>query len=249
MKPNFIKLLFVVIFILCSNVEIFPQEAFGFGCLGLSGFYGGYSQQEYKADGINAFVGKNYSGTLTNNIKFEKGTGFRIGANIFRTKISDDAFLTLKGFFQFLKEEHEISENISSGALKNKYQLSMNHWGVSVDFGFPLFSILDWKVLEGGVSFYNSDFNYQTILDDTQLTELKVSPDKTQIGYYIGSGLILHIVRDYISVEGTAAYSFLKIDNMGDEIGINSSGESSQNKALGKGGFVGTIQLNVGFPF
>ena len=248
MKPYFIKLLFVFIYILFSNVEIFPQS-FGFGCLGLSGFYGGYSQQEYKADGINTFVQKNYSGSLINNTKFEKGTGFRIGANIFRTKLSGDVFLTLKGFFQFLKEEHEISENISSGVLKNKYQLSMNHWGVGVDFGFPLFSILDWKVVEGGVAFYNSDFDYQTILDDNQLTELKVSPDKTQIGYYIGSGVIFHIIRDYISVEGTAAYSFLKIDGMGNEIGINSLEESSQNRAVEKGGFIGTIQLNVGFPF
>lgn len=223
-------------------------QSFGFGCLGLSGFYGGYTQQQYQPDGINLFVQQNYSGPSNNNIKFQKGTGFRVGANIFRAKF-DDVFLTVKGFFQFLKEEHEIADQVNSGILKNKYQLSMNHWGLGLDFGFPLFSIVDWKVVEGGVSIYNSEFDYQTLLNDNQQTEIKISPDKAQLGYYVGSGLIVHLIRDYISIEGTAAYSFLKIDKMSNEAGDLIPVGSSSNRAVEKGGFIGTVQLNVGFPF
>ncbi len=222
-------------------------QSFGFGCLGLSGFYGGYSQQEYKADGINQFSKENYSGFSTgNNIKFQKGTGFRIGANIFRAKF-DDVFITFKGFFQFLKEEHEIVDDVSQGILKNKYKLSMNHWGLGLDFGFPLFSFIDLKLIEGGVAFYNSDFEYQSMLDDTQQIEKKYSPEKVQLGYYVGSGLILHLIKDYISIEGTAAFVSIKIDKML----IDTEDKTPMNslKAIEKGGFIGTVQLNVGFPF
>ncbi len=245
MKINFGIYFFILIFFVL-NSKIQPQS-FGFGCLGLSGFYGGYSQQEYKADGINLFAQQNYNGPLANNdVKFQKGTGFRIGANIFRAQF-DDVFISLKGFFQFLKEEHEVVDELSQEILKNKYKLSMNHWGLGIDFGFPVFSFLDLKLIDGGVAFYNSDFEYQTLLNDEQKIEQKFSPEKPKIGYYVGTGLILHLIKDYISIEGTAAFSSITIDKM-----LSDKDETlpmNSKTAIEKGGFTGTVQLNVGFPF
>ena len=247
MKKTFQKYILLLLFILGSN-SLLKSQSFGFGCLGLSGFYGGFTQQAYVADGINEFVQQNYSSPNQKpGITFKEGTGFRIGANLFRAKM-DYAFITLKGFYQFMKEEHQIIDDVQSGILKNNYQLSMNYWGVGLDFGIPLFSIVDWKIVEGGITFYNSELSYRILLNDEEQSELKLSPETTKLGYYVGSGIILHLVRDYISIEGTAAYSILRIDNMNNDNGDSLLPESSTKKAMGKGGFTATVQLNIGFP-
>jgi len=222
-------------------------QSFGFGCLGLSGFYAGLSREQYDASGINDYLNYQlYSNTLTSTpIKFEKGTGYRIGANFFRAKFSK-LFITAKGYYQFLKEEHTVSENSSSNII-SKYTLSLNHWGVGLDIGTNLFWVLDWKILEGNVTFFSGDFTSEFSQDNVILNDSKFSLDKTQIGYYVGSGLILHLVPDYISVESTAGFNFVKIDKLkrtdalGNDLFINN--------AIPGGGFSVTIQLNVGFPF
>jgi len=160
----------------------------------------------------------------------------------------DFAFITLKGFYQFMKEEHQIDDEVQTDILKNNYRLSMNYWGVGLDFGIPLFSIIDWKIIEGGLTFYNSEFSYRILLNDEEQSELKLSPETTKLGYYVGSGIVLHLVRDYISIEGTAAYSIIRIDNMNNDSGDVLLPAQSSNKALEKGGFTATVQLNIGFP-
>jgi len=247
MNKIILKYILLLLFLSASNTLINAQT-FGFGCLGLSGFYGGFTQQSYIADGINEYVKMNYSGPRQiPGITFKQGTGFRIGANLFRAKM-DFAFITLKGFYQFMKEEHQIDDEVQTNILKNNYRLSMNYWGVGLDFGIPLFSIIDWKIVEGGLTFYNSDFSYRILLNDEELTELKLSPETTKLGYYVGSGIILHLVRDYISIEGTAAYSIIRIDNMNNDSGDILLPTPSSKKALEKGGFTATVQLNIGFP-
>jgi hypothetical protein len=240
MKYFFATILF---FLFSTNIQ---AQTFGFGCLGLSGFYAGISQETYDASGINDFLSIALAGNLaitsTSTIKFEKGTGYRIGANLFRAKF-DKIFITAKGYYQFLKEEHSYKEG---SALTTNYNLSLNHWGVGVDFGVNLFWILDWKVLEGNVNFYSGEFTSEFFKDNVLQNETKYNLDKTQIGYYVGSGLILHLVPDYLSVEGTVGFSFMKIeslkriDSLGNELFINN--------AIPGGGFNATVQLNVGFP-
>ena len=251
MSQMFYKIIIAIILI-TMPLSVSSAQSFGFGCLGLSGFYGGYTQQYYKADGINDYVRLNYSQNATpNNIKFHQGTGFRIGANLFRADF-DDVFLTIKGYFQFLKEEHDVDDPLTQGntqgVLHKKFQLTMNHWGVALDFGFPLFSIIDFKLIEGGITFYNSEFAYNSTLNNLVQTDIKMSPDNVQLGYYVGSGLIINLIRDYISLEGTAAYTLLKIDKMNDSNGSIVPPVSSNNRAIENGGFSATVQLNVGFP-
>ncbi len=246
MKTFLFKYFFGTLFLLTVSSTLNAQT-FGFGCLGLSGFYAGYSQEYYDAKGINDYLNvKLFSARSTGAIKFEKGTGYRVGANFVRAKF-DKIFISAKGFYQFLKEEHTTSELSSGSNLSSTHTLSLNHWGVGIDFGVNLFWILDWKVLEGNVNFYSGDFISEYSKDNVFQNDEKYSIDKTKVGYYIGSGLILHIVPDYISVEGTAGYNFVKFENMkrtdsfGNELFINN--------ALPAGGFSATIQLNVGFPF
>lgn len=223
-------------------------QTFGFGCLGLSGFYAGVTQQYYDTPGLTEYLNSPILfSNSSSTIEFKRGTGYRVGANLFRAKF-DFLFLTAKGYYQFLKETHERENNLVDNS-KDKFELSMNHWGVGLDFGVPLFSILDWKVVEGAVTFYNSDFTEENIDENgEQVSEKKYSLDKTKLGYYVGSGLILHLVPDYISVEATAGFNFIDIERFTSKDGLSIPALSSTSKAVNKGGFSATVQLNVGFP-
>lgn len=248
MKFSLLKYFSVIILFLIITSNIHGQT-FGFGCLGLSGFYAGISQESYDASGINDVLNVRLNtvtpGQSTNAIKFEKGTGYRIGANLFRAKFNK-VFVTAKGYYQFLKEEHSAKELISGSNNTTNHSLSLNHWGVGVDFGVNLFWILDWKVLEGNVTFFSADFTTEYLKDNVFVTDEKYNLDKTQIGYYVGSGLILHLVPDYLSLEGTVGFSFFKIESLKR---IDSLGNLTYiNNAVSSGGLNATIQLNVGFP-
>ena len=123
----------------------------------------------------------------------------------------------------------------------------MNHWGVGIDLGIPLFWILDWKIAEANVTFYNTEFSQETLLNNVSQGEIKFKPDKNNIGYFIGTGLILHLVPDYISVEGTAGFNIFQIDKLSNDSGITIPSVSSK-KVIDKGNLSITLQLNVGFP-
>lgn len=242
----FLILIFYCIFFINSHAQ-----TFGFGCLGLSGFYAGITHQYYETVGINEYIN---SESIKNNInldmEFKRGTGYRVGANIFRAKFSK-AFITAKGYYQFLKETHNTQVNNDALGTKNyRYELSLNHWGVGLDLGFPIFSILDFKLLEGHVTFFNPEFSKEVLdANNNVLEEDKFTTDKVKIGYFVGSGMILHLIPDYVSIEASAGYSFFIIDKFND--GNNNvliPVPSSKNNAINKSKFSATVQLNVGFP-
>ena len=91
----------------------------------------------------------------------------------------------------------------------------------------------------------------------TETTDLRGEPtivnkyksDSGVIGYSVGTGIIVAILKDYISIEGLAGYTHLVIDNAYDNNGkplLNPS--SNYDKFIDSGGFTAVIQLNVGFP-
>lgn len=237
----------VLIIMLILPFSLLKPQTFGFGCLGLSGFYAGYSEQQYSADGLNQYIQQNYYGPIPKDkVEFKKGTGYRVGANLFRAKF-DNFFISAKGYFQFVKENLEQNTTSQSDVIKNEYQLSLNHWSLALDVGIPLFSIIDFKVIEGGVVFHNIEFIHSTFKNNTQLSETKYEPPSNKVNYYIGSGLIIHIIPDYISIEGTASYQFIKLD----ELVIKSellTGPTKISNPVSKGGLMTTVQLNIGFP-
>jgi hypothetical protein len=247
-----ISRLIIVIIIVSTGITANAQS-FGFGCLGLSGFYAGFSKQNYDNPGLNDYIRQRINildpskTIISDKIEFTQGTGYRIGANFFRAKW-DKFFISAKGYYQFLKESNEISAQLQNVDTREKYQLTMNHWGVGIDFGVPLFWILDWKIAEANVTFYNTEFSQETLLNNVSQGEIKFKPDKNNIGYFIGTGLILHLVPDYISVEGTAGFNIIQIDDLSNDSGITIPSASSSKKVIDKGNLSITLQLNVGFP-
>lgn len=237
------KLIFVSLVILASNSN---AQKFGFGCLGLSGFYVGISEHHYKADGLNNFINNramesvNLSG---NEVNFNIGSGYRIGANFFRAKW-DKVFITAKGFFQFLKEEHAVNPSANR---QYKFQLNMNQWGVGVDIGIPITSFIDWKIVEGGITYYNSELIQQQSTNNSLAYELTYAPEKNKTNYYVATGIILHIIPDYMSIEGTAAYNFMNIDEFTHS--VSEVDLTRISEPFSKNGLSGTLQLNISFPF
>ncbi len=243
----------VLLIIIVTTGITANAQSFGFGCLGLSGFYAGFSKQNYDNPGLNDYISQRINtldpskNIITDKIEFTQGTGYRVGANFFRAKW-DKFFISAKGYYQFLKESNEISAQLQNVDTREKYQLTMNHWGVGIDFGIPLFWILDWKIAEANVTFYNTEFSQETFLNNVSQGEIKFKPDKSNIGYFIGTGLILHLVPDYISVEGTAGYNIIQINKLSNDSGITIPSSTSSKNAVDKGSLSITLQLNVGFP-
>ena len=225
-------------------------QSFGFGCLGLSGAYGGYTYQTYQADGLNSSIELlNTSLNIkSGNSKFEAGKGFRIGANLMRAKF-DHFFMTLKGFYQFLEEKKDFQTMVNNDLNENQYDLQLNHWGVGLDFGVPVSRYFELKILEGGVTFYNAEFSTQQFVAKQKISDDKFESDNSFIGYYVASGLIINLIPDYISIEGTATYNFLKIDKLSNSSGVELPIASVNKDFIARGGFAGTVQLNLGFPF
>jgi len=237
------KLIIVLLFVLAGFSSVIGQTC-GFGCLGLSGFYGGYSAQFYDMSTLNEILNERLE--LENSeINFEKGHGARIGANIFRAKF-DKYFLTAKGYYQFLKEESSVTETVNSNSTSFNSKLELNHWGVGVDFGIPVFTIFDWKIVDGGITFYTTKLENTFSINDESIKK-SYEQDKISVGYYVGTGLVVHLIRDYISLEGTAVYNKVELGKLVDSDG-NYFAPDSDNSIMDKAGVTATIQLNIGVP-
>jgi len=234
------KLKPIIVLIIIFTGSLFAQTC-GFGCLGLSGVFGGYTYQSYETDGLNLYAKNN----LGLKDSFGKGKGFRVGGNIVRAKF-DNYFVTVKGFYQFLKEEKYV-QNIRVQAVKNTYQLKANYWGVGLDMGIPLCDIIDLKILDTGVTFNQTDFEIRQISANGEIAYNKFENEGSDIGYYVGIGLIFHLVQDYVSLEGTTYFNIMKVSNLEDDSGNKLLSKNSPD-LISKGGFSFIVQLNIGFP-
>ena len=237
-----------VLFVMFVYSPLHSQTC-GFGCLGLSGIYGGYSYQFYKPDGINRYLNLRMLeiDLPDNKVNFKRGEGFRIGANLFRAQF-DNYFLTAKGYYQFIKEQHESSEENPDGNPLFQSTLEMNHWGLGIDLGFPVFKFLSWKVVEGGVTFYTTDLNNVFDTPNIPLSEEKYSNIDINVGFYIGTGLIINVIPDYVSIEGSAFYNKVKVEDLINDDGNFLFGENSKYRIIEKGNLSATVQLNIGVP-
>jgi hypothetical protein len=238
----------ILAFVILSFSSVTAQTC-GFGCLGLSGFYAGYSAQFYDMSTLNKLMRNKMEefGFENTDINFETGYGARFGANIFRAKF-DNYFLTAKGYYQFLKEERSVNEEINSFSSSYNSKLELDHWGVGVDFGVPLFDMLDWKIVEGGITFYTSKLENTFRINDDIIDHEIYEEEKINVGFYVGTGLVIHLIRDYISIEGTAVYNQLQLGNLVDNDGNYLLDPASSISIMDRGGVTATIQLNIGVP-
>jgi len=256
MRQSRIKYLLIILAIVTfSKVN---AQTCGFGCLGLSGVYGGYSLQQYEADGLNQYLGmlaNPFSSVAypESEIQFKEGRGFKVGINLIRADYSN-FFFTFKGYYQFLSEQHTIETYL--GPPQNPHpvvydiKLDMNNWGIGLDFGIPLFSVIDWKIIESELKIFSPKLTIDASENTIFQNSGTYTPDKVKMGFSVGSGLIFNIVEDYISLEATGMYTFMEIDNLTSDLdGTPIPAEGSDTKFISKGGLQAFIQLNVGIPF
>lgn len=245
-----------LITILLTFPGIIQAQSFGFGCLGFVGGYGGYSYQKYQPDMLNNFVDRfnsSKSGSLSSELpKFGTSQGFRVGINFFRANFTN-FFLTAKGFYQSTHEENSAVENANNQKTDYEYDLHLRNWGIGVDFGITIYKALRWKIVDGSLNI-NSARLTETINNGNNTQVTKYNNEKTKVGYSVGTGLVVDIIADYISLEGMAGYSQLQIDKMITDNGVEFNGISENTLEpepfllVQSGGFTAVIQLNIGFP-
>lgn len=254
LNSNHIKftVLIAAALVLSGYTSSINAQTCGFGCLGLSGFYGGYTIQNYNPQGLNDFIrayNASHSSTLTKGMDdFGRAAGLRLGANFFRTR-GKLLFFSLKGHYQFLKEEHELHTQLNSRSVTNTYTLNMNNYGLGLDLGLSLFRFFDWKVIDASVLIFSSDFSSRSSLTEDKLNNADFKSEKKIYGYNVGTGFIINIVPDYLSLEGTAGYTKFAVDKMKSENEtVTANSFDSISDFIKDGGISGTLQVNIGIP-
>ncbi len=246
---------FSIVFIVAFIPVTVNAQTFGFGCLGLVGGYGGYSYQVYDPAGLNDFVtsfNNDHKDSLSSALgKFGKARGYRVGINFFRANIKG-FILTTKGFYQYLTEKKTTNILSANGESNVIYEVDLKNWGVGIDLGTAISGALSWKVVDAALLFNWATFT-NTLNSPGPTTIVKTyNNEKSTLGYTIGTGFILAIVDQYISLEGTAGYTAFSIDKMksgdGTELTVSENSTEPMKKFISNGGFSAVIQLNVGFP-
>ena len=242
-----------IIFVVLLQTYIHSQT-FGFGCFGFTGGYAGYSHQKYQPDGLNDYIkifNLNRKDSLTENFNnFGSANGFRVGLNFFRKKFSG-VFVTAKGFYQFLGEKHQAVEKLSSGNVTTSYEVKLISWGLGVDLGTPIVSFLNWKIVDAALLYNQAKFSNAQNFPGA-LTVVKNFKSDLKFGYSIGTGFIIEILGEYITLEGLAAYSHITIGEMrmddGTKLMKNENSTEIMKNFNTDGGFNAVIQLNIGLP-
>jgi hypothetical protein len=247
-------------FLICTALGIIINcnihgQSFGFGCLGLVGGYAGYSYQIYKPTGLNTYISTfnllrkdSLKGPMQN---FGKSAGYRVGINFFRANISG-FILTAKGFYQDLSETSDADIGGTENVTSTNLNYELKSWGIGVDLGTSITKSLSWKVIDAALLFNNAVFTNTTNLPGAETIVKIYKSDRQVLGYSIGTGFILSIIKEYISLEGLAGYTYIKIDKMKQDDGTYLSttelSSTPMNNFINAGGFNAVIQLNIGFP-
>ncbi|MHB8579955.1 MAG: hypothetical protein ACYDA4_08840 [Ignavibacteriaceae bacterium] len=244
--------LFFCFLMIAANAN---AQTFGFGCLGFVGGFGGYSYQQYNPQGLNDYIqsfNANHSDSLSSPLgKFGKAQGYRIGINFFRAEITG-FILTTKGFYQNLIEKNQTSINYPGGSASIINQLELTNWGLGIDLGTSITGALSWKVIDAALLYTTASYTNTTNSPGPSSVINKYNSENPSIGYSVGTGFILDIIDQYISLEGTAGFTSFSVGKMisadGTELKVNENSNVSMKNFISNGGFNAEVQLNVGFP-
>ena len=120
------------------------------------------------------------------------------------------------------------------------------------DLGTEITGGLRWKVVDAAVLFNSAKFTTTQNLPNAVTIVDQYKSESTSIGYTIGTGFILEVIEEYVSLEGVAAFTQFSIDKMKTDEGnyfvAAQNIQSAGKKFIEKGGFNAVIQLNVGLP-
>lgn len=249
----------LLIFFVFQVSATLNAQSFGFGCLGFVGGYGGFSYQKYDPKGFNDFIhtfNEIRSDSLISPMEnFGTAQGFRVGLNFFRAKV-EYFVLTAKGYYQSVSEKHESLEKFEASTRSTTMKLELRNWAIGIDLGIAITEALSWKVVDGALHFNTMVLTNTENQTGEQTRIIKYRTDSAKLGYSIGTGFILEIIDEYLSIEGAAGYTFLSIDNLYDDNGnpllnsvqLHDQQSIVENKFIDAGGFNAVIQFNIGFP-
>lgn len=224
-------------------------QSFGFGCLGLGGINGGYSITKYNAEGLNDYLVRQgyFDSPGVEDKFFKEGKGFRIGANIFNVHISKSV-LTLKALYQFSREDVTLNREFNRLKSISNFELKMDYWAVGIDFRVPITSFIDWKVFDGGITFFKTRLKDEIVYQNQSKEEIIYELPKVNLGYYAGAGFVIVIVPGYFSIEATGIYNQISIENLQNKSSNAFIPENSDKNFVESGGFTGVVQINLGLP-
>jgi hypothetical protein len=246
---KYLKIFFSLLLFLVLSNEAKAQN-FGFGCLGFVGGYGGFTYQKYNAAGFNEYIRefnlREFVNTPVN--EFSYATGYRVGLNFFRATFENGILVTAKGYYQFIDKKNKGGVGIGQSEENYSIDLDIKNWSLGFDVGWEFTKVVSWKILEGSLNFNNVTLTETTDLRGEPTIINKYKSDSGVIGYSVGTGVIVAIIKDYISIEGLAGYTYVSIDNVYDESGNSFLIPNITEKFIDSGGFTAVIQLNVGFP-
>ncbi|MDP2301588.1 MAG: hypothetical protein Q8N03_04065 [Ignavibacteria bacterium] len=245
----------IALFLIVTTKNSYSQE-FGFGCLGFVGGFVGFESSAFKPNDFNNYVSdfnETRKDTLSQQLdSFGDAKGFRFGINFFRHNYNG-LLITLKSSFSSLNQKNNAAFLSNNLTFTHSYDLQLQNFAIGVDFGTSISSLLDWKVIDAAL-----------ILNRTKLTRTRNSPnqssqidnysaEKIAIGYTLGSGFILKIVSDYISLEGSIGFTFFEVGRMKNSennsyLTYRESSDVPMEKFIKAGGLSGIIQLNLSFP-
>lgn len=247
------KLIIVILLVGISTAA--KAQELGFGCLGLVGVSAGFAYQKYSPEGFNNYI-SDFNSLKKDSLSapFEKygiANGYRFGANLFRQNFSGLIF-TIKGYYQSVKEKHKAEFNSLALGKTKEFEMQINQWGFGVDIGTNIIGGLDWKVIDAVVVFNNVKL-VEKIDQPGQFTSInELKSKESSSGYMLGSGFILHLIRNYVSLEGTTGVSQFSISTIkySDDAPFPSSPDSSTplSNFITKGGLFILVQLNIGVP-
>jgi len=250
------KSVFLLIVISCILMQDSTScQAFGFGCLGFVGGYGGYSYQKFDAAGLNDYVNA-FNETYKNSLKspmstFGEETGYRVGINFFRANVQG-LILTTKGFYEYLTEKNSTTINTAGGSSDAIFELDIKNYGIGLDLGTSITKFLSWKVVDAALLYNMATFTDTRNSPGPSTVVLGYNNEKYVLGYNLGTGFILQIIKQYISLEGAAGYTSFSIDRMkssdGQQMPAAENSQQAMSNFIQSGGFSAVVQLNVGFP-
>lgn len=246
-----IKLIILFLFLFRGNLS---AQTIGFGCFGFTGGYAGYSYQKFQPTGLNEYIrifNFDRRDSLNENLgDFGTATGFRVGVNFFRKKFKG-FIISGKGYYQMLIEKEDATEKLFSGDFKTSYELKFTNWGIGLDLGIPVVSFLNWKIADAALLYNQVKLSSKQGFPNS-ITITKNYRSDFQFSYSIGTGVIIEIYGEYITLEGLAAYSKIIINGMklddGTILTINENSNQVMNNFISDGGFNAVIQLNIGIP-
>jgi hypothetical protein len=252
------KFIVLILFFLLSSTQFSVAQTFGFGCLGFVGGYGGFTYQKINPAGLNQFIENHNSLEYTSKPvdEFSYATGYRLGLNFFRATFKNGIIVTAKGYYQSLAQKKKGGVGITESEDNYSLDLNLKNWSIGFDVGWEFTKAISWKILDGSLNFNNVTLTATTDMPGESTIINKYKSDAGVIGYSIGTGVIVAILKDYISIEGLAGYTYLSIDDLKNDEGIKFLGDNpgamnislEQSKFIDSGGFTAVIQLNVGFP-